>query len=313
MGVDKSSRILITGGTGLVGSALGRFLNTEGYTNVASIGTQDVDLTNLQETLDFFHKSQPEYVFHLAAAVHGIMGNMQKKGEMFEKNILINTHVTKATVTTKVKKIVAMGTVASYPYPPERLPLTEDLIWNGVPHPSENAYGHAKRTLLADLCARNESNGLEFVFALSTNLYGPHDNFDTKYGHVVPSLIRNFYEAKQSKSSVNVWGDGSSSRDFIHSDDAGAALALMMQKASGVYNLASGISHSIKDVVSILAEYTDMKDYVHWDTDKPNGQGYRSYDITRLNSLGFSPKISLKKGLTDTYDWYKENANTARK
>jgi len=313
MNIDKSSRILITGGTGLVGRALEKLLQTEGYSNVSAIGTPHVDLTDLKETAVFFEKTQPEYVFHLAAAVHGIMGNMQKKGEMFEKNILINTHVTKACVAVKVKKIVAMGTVASYPYPPEKLPLSEDLIWRGEPHPSENAYGHAKRSMLADLAARRESNGLDFAFALSTNLYGPHDNFDTKFGHVIPSLIRNFYEAKQLKTFVTAWGDGSSSRDFIYSDDAATALLLMMQKASGVYNLASGVSHSIKEVVSILAEYTDMQKSVFWDITKPNGQGYRSYDVTRLKSLGFSPKTSLKEGLLYTYDWYAANVKTARK
>lgn len=313
MTLKKSSNILITGGTGLVGKALTKTLHNKGFDNVNAIGSQNVDLTDLKETLKFFEKTRPEYVFHLAAAVHGIMGNMTKKGDMFEKNILINTHVTKAATAVNVKKIVAMGTVAAYPYPPEKLPISEDFIWKGEPHPSENAYGHAKRAMLADLAARRESNGPDFVFAISTNLYGPNDKFDIEFGHVIPSLIRNFYEAKQSNTFVTAWGDGSSSRDFIHSEDAAEALILMMEKASGVYNLASGISHSIKDAVTILADYTQMQNQVRWDTSKPNGQGYRSYDVTRLGSLGFSPKYSFKEGLQQTYDWYVINNKTARK
>lgn len=313
MSFNKLSTILITGGTGLVGTALTNILRAQGYQNVLAIGSQDADLTDWQQTKALFEKHRPEYIFHLAAAVHGIMGNMRKKSEMFEKNILINTHVTKAATVVGVKKIVAMGTVASYPYPPEKLPLTEDLIWRGEPHPSENAYGHAKRALLADLCARQESTGMDYAFALSTNLYGPNDNFDIEYGHVIPSLIRKFYEAKQTRASITIWGDGTPARDFIYALDAARALLLLMENGSGVYNLATGTSHSIKDVVTILANYTEMQEFVQWDATKPNGQGYRSYDVKRLNALGFLPEISLQQGVLQTYDWYTANATTARK
>lgn len=309
----ENDKILITGGTGLMGQALASTLKHQGYKNIYSLSSQDIDLTNLDMTIGLFQKIKPTHVFHMAAAVHGIMGNLQNKGSIFLKNILINTNVIEAARLLNVKKIVAMGSVCAYPYPPPSLPLSEEMIWQGEPHAAENSYAHAKRAMLAQLMAYKESYNMDFVFVLSTNLYGPHDKFDIQFGHVVPSLIRKFYEAKQSGSDVVVWGDGSSSRDFIYSQDAAEALILMMKKAEGTINLASGLVYSIKDVVNILATHTQMKDHIIWDTSKPNGQGYRSYNLNKLLQLGFKPKTSLEKGLLDTYNWYSTHIETARK
>ncbi|OYW20449.1 MAG: hypothetical protein B7Z52_02285 [Burkholderiales bacterium 12-64-5] len=167
----------------------------------------------------------------MAGFVRGIMGNMESKAESFLKNLLINTHVIDAAQTVGVKKIVAMGTVAAYPDPAPAYPITEDMIWSGAPHTSENSYGQAKRAMLAMLQAYQESYGLPFVFAISTNLYGPYDNFDVKHGHVIPSLIRKFYEAKCDGGTVTVWGDGSAQRDFMYIDDTAAALVACMERA----------------------------------------------------------------------------------
>ena len=311
--MELGSKILITGGSGLVGTALKNALQQKGYKNIYAIGSKDCDLTNYQDAIKFFTNIKPDYVFHMAAAVYGIMGNMENKGLSFLNNVLINTHVIEASRLAKVKKIVAMGSVVVYPYPPPALPLAEHMIWQGQPHESENSYGHAKRAMLAQLKAYQESYNMDFAFAISSNLYGPHDKYDIKYGHVVPSLIRKFYEAKMNNGTVQVWGDGSPARDFVYASDAADALLIIMDKVNGEINLASGEVSSIKEVVNCLAEHTHMQDRVFWDTSKPNGQGYRSYDLTKLFATGFKPKISLREGLNLTYDWYAANSATARK
>jgi GDP-L-fucose synthase len=308
-----NDRILITGGTGLVGTALQEKLVAEGYENVYTLSSKECDLTNLEKTVTFFELVKPNYVYHLAAAVYGIMGNMSNKAMVFLRNILINTHVLEASRLAGIKKVVAMGSASSYPYPPPELPLSEKIFWMGEPHHSENSYGHAKRSMLAQLNAYQESYGMEFAFVISTNLYGPNDKFDSEFGHVIPSLIRKFYEAKMKGSNVNIWGDGSACRDFLYASDAAEALMLIMKRISGVVNMASGTVSSIKEVVDHLSTHVGMKNHVVWDPSKPNGQEYRSFDLSRLATVGFVPKISLKKGLSQAYMWYENNVHLARK
>jgi len=311
--MNYDDRIMITGSGGLVGRALKEELIRLGYTNVIAPTSKECDLTDLKATLNFFKNTEPKYVFHSAAAVYGIMGNMENKGISFLNNTLINTHVIEACRVVNVKKIVAMGTGCVYPYPPPSLPLTEDLIWQGAPHHSEDSYAHAKRAMLAQLNAYHESYNLNYAFVISGNLYGPQDKFDIHHGHVIPSLVRKFYEAKQNNTPVNVWGDGSARRDFLFSEDTSKALILIMHKINGVVNMGSNVINSIKDIVDILAHHTGMEGKIVWDASKPNGQEYRAYDLQKLFSAGFSPTVTLSDGVRLTYDWYKLNAAEARK
>lgn len=311
--MDKDSCILVTGARGLVGSALQKELTKQGFHNVVAPSSQECDLTNFKQTLSLFEQSRPEYVFHAAAAVYGIMGNMENKRRSYLENTLINVHVIESAMRVGIKKIVAMGTGCIYPFPPPAYPLKEDMVWQGKPHYSEDSYAHAKRSMLAQLSAYKESDGLQFAFVISTNLYGPHDKFDIAHGHVVPSLIRKFYEAKNNGGKVSVWGNGSAQRDFIYSEDVGRALLAIMDRVDGSVNMASGKVCTIKEVVDILAAHTQMQDNVVWDNAMPNGQDHRSYDLSVLDSIGFKPSISLEQGLKNTYDWYAKNAEQARK
>lgn len=311
--MDSNSKILITGGNGLVGRALIKELENQGFHQIIAPRSQECDFTHMTDTLTLFEKTQPDYVFHLAAAVYGIMGNMQNKGISFLHNTLINTHIIEACRKYAVKKVVAMGTGCVYPYPSPAALLSENIIWQGEPHPSENSYAHAKRAMLAQLNAYQESDNLDFAFVISGNLYGPHDKFDIEHGHVTPSLIRKFYEASKIKGKVNIWGNGSARRDFLYSEDVARALILIMQQYRGPINMGSGQVNSIKDIVDILADYTQLKNNIVWDESKPNGQEYRAYELSKLFALGFKPQINLSEGIQRTYDWYATNENSARR
>ena len=301
--IPLNSKILITGGKGLVGSALVDELENQGYMNLAPLTRQCCDLTNFEEVKSLFSSIKPDVVFHMAASVYGIGGNAKKPATIFLDNILMNTHVIEASRQMEVGKVIAMGTVAAYPEPVV-LPMKEEHIWNGPPHRSESSYGHAKRAMLAQLLAYQENYGLDFSYVISTNLYGPADKFDIQQGHVIPSLIRKFYEAKKNNSEVVIWGDGSAARDFLYSKDMARALILVMNKHIGPINIASGTKTMIKDVVSFLTAYFDMNDRVRWDSSMPNGRQLYEIDLNNMQSIGFNPSYTLHSGLSETLEWF---------
>ena len=295
--MKKNDRILITGAQGLVGSALTEKMREEGYENIIEVGRYNCDLTDTLATRAFFDQHRPDYVFHAAARVYGIMGNMKNKALSFYDNVMINTNVVDAAHKTGVKKITVMGTGAVYPYPSPALPLQESMIFMGEPHHAENSYAHAKRAMLAMMNAYQESYGIEWAYIVSCNLFGPRDKFDTEFGHVVPSLIKKFYDAKQAGSNVVVWGDGSAQR----------ALEIM-QKLNGATNIGSGTVYRIRDIVDMIASITGMEGRVIWDSEKPNGQDYRAYDLSKIRSIGFECQNTIRDGLQETWDWYCANA-----
>jgi GDP-L-fucose synthase len=311
--MEKSSKILITGGGGLVGTALNECLLAKGFNHILTPSSRELDLLNWTETKKYFLEHKPNYVFHLAARVYGIMGNMNNKGISYLDNVLINTHVIEGARLAGVEKILAMGSGCVYPYPSPGLPLKEDMVWQGPPHPSEDSYAHSKRAMLAQLIAYEEQYNLCWVFGISANLYGPNDKFDDINGHVTPALVKKFYEAKMRGNTVKVWGNGSARRDFMYSSDAAEALYCSMLNGVGAINIASGQVYAIKEIVDELAEITGLQKSIEWDESKPNGQDYRAYDLTKLKKTGFIPKVDLKAGLSNTYSWYEKNVMNSRK
>ena len=302
-------RILITGARGLVGSALADHLRQTGYVNLIEFGRDTCDLTDTAATIATFERERPDYVFHAAARVYGIMGNLKNKALSFFDNVMINTNVVEAARRAGVKKIAAMGTGAVYPYPSPGLPLKEDMIFLGKPHPAEDSYAHAKRAMLAMLQAYEESYGMQWVYIVSCNLFGPRDKFDTEFGHVVPSLIKKFWDARQNNGNVTVWGDGSAQRDFLYVKDAARAVHTAMTGCNGAVNMGSSQVLRIRDIVTMIAEITEMEDRVVWDAGKPNGQDYRAYDLSKLAAAGFKPQYAIRVGLEETWDWYEKHAN----
>lgn len=302
--MNKNDKIMITGARGLVGHAIVDALHHDGFTNSIPVGRQECDLIDQKQTLEFIQDHKPDYIFHSAARVYGIMGNMMNKGLAFYDNAMININVVHGAHLADVKKITVMGTGCVYPYPSPGLPLKEDMIFSGRPHESENSYAQAKRAMLAMCEAYQESYDLNWAYIVSCNLFGPNDKFDTEFGHVIPSLIKKFYDAKQTNSKVVVWGDGSAQRDFLYVKDTAQAAIAIMKNINGPVNIGSNKIYSILDIVNMIAEITDMQDAVVWDKSKPNGQDFRSYDLSKLASTGFTPKYSMKEGLQETWDWY---------
>lgn len=301
--ITQESKILITGANGLVGSALSEELKKQGYLNLFQLTRKQCDLTNRDAVASLFLEVEPDVVFHTAATVFGIGGNLKNRGPIFFNNILINTHVIEACRLAKVKKIIAMGTIAAYP-DPKVTPVREEHIWDGLPHGSESSYGHAKRAMLAHLLAYKESYGLDFAYVISTNLFGPNDKFNSELGHVIPSLILKFYEAKKTNTNVDIWGDGTASRDFLYSHDMAKALILIMNRFSGSINVASGRETMIKEAVQILTDYFEMQGRVNWNTSMPNGRRFYNLDLTHLNTIGFAPSYSFDEALIQTLDWF---------
>lgn len=311
--MNLQDSILITGGGGLVGKNLCLHLLDCGYQKVVAPTSTECDLRDPVATEALFANVKPSYVFHMAGYVRGLIGNMQNQATAYYDNTLINTYVVEACRRHNVKKIVAMGTVAMYPDPLPRIPLHETDLWQGVPHGSEYGYAMAKRGMLAQLQAYAQNDGLDYSFALSTNLYGSYDRFNTTTGHVIPSLIKKFHDASLNNGTVKVWGDGTGQRDFLYVKDAVAALVILMQRHQGVINLATGITHTIRQAVEILTQLSGISaQQIQWDSKMPNGQTYRSYDVSNLTKLGFTPNYSLADGLAETYAWYATHNQIAR-
>jgi GDP-L-fucose synthase len=302
--MNITDKILVTGARGLVGSALVDHLRTEGYQNIVEVGRDDCDLVDPFSTRRYFEDTRPDFVFHAAARVYGIMGNMKNKALSFYDNVMINTNVVDAAQRVGVRKITVMGTGAVYPYPSPGLPLKENMIFLGEPHPAENSYANAKRAMLAMLAAYEESHGLAWAYLVSCNLFGPRDKFDTEFGHVVPSLIKKFYDAKQNGTNVLVWGDGSAQRDFMYVKDTARVALASMKDIKGPANIGSGKVFRIGEMVDMIAEISGMTGRVVWDSEKPNGQDYRAYDLSKIDSIGFKCKYSIRQGLEETWEWY---------
>lgn len=304
-------RVLVTGSAGVVGSALVEHLRAEGHEVVGSTSA-DGDLRDVSAAERIVKDAAPDAVIHLAARVHGLMGNLRAQGRAYTDNIRINTNVVEAARLAGVRKFVGMGSTAVYS-DAAPLPMRESDIWIGPPHGSEAGYAHAKRAMIAQLDAYHHEYGMEFAVALSTNLYGPGDRFDEAHGHVLPSLVSKFHRAVADGTDVTVWGTGAPTRDFVYSEDAARALRQIMEGFAGVINLATGSSVTIREAVEILAKVSGFGGTVLWDSTKPDGQHARLYDVTRIRELGWEPRVDLAEGLAKTYDWYATHRGTARR
>ncbi|MDR3733939.1 MAG: NAD-dependent epimerase/dehydratase family protein [Acidobacteriaceae bacterium] len=301
--------ILVTGASGVLGKALTAALTRNGDA-FRILSTNDGDLRDEATTLRLFQEIRPRLVFHLAARVHGLMGNKCFPAEMFIDNVRINSNVIDAAHKVQCKKIVAISSVAVYSSDCQ-MPISEEMIWDGPPHGSEASYGHVKRAMLAQLEAYNMQYGMAYACPILTNIYGPHDRFDSVYGHVVPSLIAKFYKSARDGTGVSVWGTGIAERDFISGQDAARALLLIAEKHIGPINVATGMVCPIRDMVDILQKISKV-DRITWDRSKPDGQIHRRYDVSKLLNLGFEPELSLAEGLDMTYRWYAENFPNVR-
>lgn len=303
----SADRILVTGGGGMLGGAIARILRDTTPAEVIAPTRGELDLLDWQDVHRFFDDARPTHVFHPAAKVFGLGGNTRFPGQMYFENATINSHVIEASRLAGVLKISGVGTGCVYPVMYDGQDLNEEQIWDGPPHGSEWAYAEAKRGMLTQLSAYHQQYGLEFVFPICGNLYGPGDLFNVDYGHVIPSLVAKFHTAQQLGEPVSVWGTGVAVRDFSYVEDAANAIIAAHKLLTGPVNIASGNVHQIRDIVEILDELTGSSIEIKWDSSKPDGQGRRFYNLDKLASIGFAPKFSLRDGLATTWNWYKAN------
>ena len=303
----KDQSILITGAHGMLGKAITRLLTEEGYVNLLTPTRKELDLENRDLARAYLSNTKPVVVFHLASKVFGLKGNIDNQLHVFSSNTLINLNLIDACSATKVKKIVAAGTVAGYPFPFPRLPLVEEDFTLGLPHGGEYAYAQTKRHMLAHLETLRRDKKADYLFCLLTNLYGPGDNFDPSNGHVIPSLIYKAIASMKENDVFEVWGDGSQIRDFMYVDDAARAMLTAASTASGTLNISSGKGISLRQVVDDLCSILQHPQGAIWQSDMPIGIPERTVDNTKLIRLGFTTKTTLQDGLRRTVDWALEN------
>ncbi len=310
--MQKEDRILITGGTGLIGKNLTSQLLSNNY-DVLSVGSE-VDLRDQIQCKNLFEDYKPSIVFHLAAKVGGIFANSNYKSAFYSDNVLINTNVVNASSHINVRYIFAMGTGCAYPKRLENQILKEEEYLDGIPEITNDAYAYAKRGLLVHLKAISESSNLKYTFCLPANIYGPHDNFHPKNSHVVPGLIRRFCDAeKNNLDSVDIWGDSRAKRDFLYIDDCIDAMILLAEgEFNGVFNVATSNLVEIKYLAETICKYSEFKGQVNFDTNNLSGQMQRSFDDSKMKEIGWTPKIKFEDGIQKTINWFRENRESIR-
>ena len=313
--MDSDSKIFVAGHKGLVGSAIVRHLEAEGFTNIITADRRQVDLTNLNAVRMFFMLEQPEYVFLAAAKVGGIGGNADYPADFIYENLMIQSNVISMAAENGVKKLLFLGSSCIYPKFAQQ-PITEDQLLTGSLEESNDAYAIAKIAGIKMCQAYRKQYGLNAIAVMPTNLYGPNDNFDINYGHVLPSLLAKF-DGSLEKSKywiVKLWGDGSARREFLHVDDLAAALLICMEKydSKEIINIGTGEDITIKELAEMIDDVTGYKNDYEWDTSKPNGTPRKVLNVDKVKSLGWEPKISLREGLESTYEWMKNNRSNLR-
>ncbi len=303
----QNKRILVTGGSGFLGSHVISRLRAIGCRHIIAPRSSECDLTRESDVLRLLQKERPGVVLHLAAKVGGIGANRKFPGTFLYQNLIMGTHLIEGSRQFDVEKFVMVGTICSYPkFTP--VPFKESDLWNGYPEETNAPYGLAKKMLLAQLQAYKQEFGFNGVNVMLVNLYGPNDNFDLESSHVIPALIRKCIEAKERGDKVmTVWGTGTPTREFIYAEDAAEALirAAEVLDTPDPVNVGSGKEISIGDLVKVIAEKTGFKGELRFDPNMPDGQPRRCLDVTRAKELlGFEAKTSFAAGLEKTINWY---------
>lgn len=302
--MDKSSKIYVAGHRGMVGSAIVRKLKKEGYNNIVTRKSAELDLRDQQAVKAFFEEEKPEYVFLAAAKVGGILANNIYRADFIYENLMIECNVIHQSHVSKVKKLLFLGSSCIYPkFAPQ--PMKEEHLLTGTLEPTNEPYAIAKIAGIKMCESYRDQYGSDFISVMPTNLYGPNDNYDLKNSHVLPALIRKFHEAKiENKDAVEIWGTGSPKREFLHVDDLADACFFLMENYSDIelVNIGVGEDISIKDLALLIKDIVGFNGELKWDTTKPDGTPRKLLDVSKLKGLGFEAKIGLREGISSVYE-----------
>lgn len=302
--MEKKSKIYIAGHRGLVGSAILRKLEKEGFENLLLRSSSEVDLRDQQAVKDFFEKEKPEYVFMAAAKVGGINANNIYPADFIYDNLCIQNNVIHQSYKNGVKKLLFLGSSCIYPKNAPQ-PIKEEYLLSGYLEPTNDAYAIAKIAGIKLCQSYHKQHGCNFISAMPTNLYGPGDNYDLKNSHVLPALLRKFHEAKlNGEPTVTVWGTGKPRREFLHADDLASACYFLMENYNDpdIVNVGVGKDISIGEMALLIKKITGFEGDIVFDTSMPDGTFQKLLDVSKLNNLGWHAEIGFEEGLRKTYE-----------
>ncbi|MBA2503853.1 MAG: GDP-L-fucose synthase [Pyrinomonadaceae bacterium] len=306
-------KICVTGGGGFLGRRVVARLVEQGCKDVFAVRRREYDLVQQEAVERLYREHKPQVMIHLAAVVGGIGANAKNPGRFFYENLIMGAQLIEGARKYGVEKTVILGTICSYPkFTP--VPFKEDDLWNGFPEETNAPYGIAKKALLTQAQAYRDQYGMNSVYLLPVNLYGPGDNFDPNTSHVIPALTKKCLDAiEEGARNIEAWGTGNATREFLYVDDAAEGIVLAAEKYDGrdPINLGSGHEISVRDLMSLIARETGFTGQVLWDTTKPDGQPRRALDTTRAEKLlGFRARTNFVDGLRRTIDWYRTARST---
>lgn len=301
-------RIVVTGGAGFLGRPVVELLKKKKCRNIYVVRQKDFDLRKQADVIKLYQQTRPDMVIHLAASVGGIGANRENPGKFLYENLIMGAELIEQARHHQVQKFVTVGTICAYPKL-TKVPFREEDLWNGYPEETNAPYGLAKKILLVQSQAYRQQYGLNAIYLLPVNLYGPGDNFDPSSSHVIPALIKKCVDAKQNKAdSIIVWGTGKATREFLYVDDAARGIVMAAQKYNkpGPVNIGAGFEISIKDLLKLIVKLTGYQGKIIWDKTKPDGQPRRSLDTRKAKmEFGFTARTSFESGLKKTINWYK--------
>jgi GDP-L-fucose synthase len=312
--MKKDSKIFVAGHRGLVGSAIVRKLQAEGYHNLVYRTSQELDLRSTDEVNAFFEQEKVDYVFLAAAKVGGIVANNEYPATFIRDNLMIQTNVIDAAYRNGVEKLLFLGSTCIYPkFAPQ--PMREQDLLTGLLEPTNEPYAIAKIAGIKMCQSYNRQYGTRYISVMPTNLYGPNDNFDLQNSHVLPAMIRKFHEAKQeNKPVVELWGTGTPKREFLHADDLADACLFLMNHydENDIVNIGVGEDIAIKELAEKIRAIVGFEGDIFYDSSKPDGTPRKLVDVTKLSGLGWKARISLDEGLASTYEWFLETQQHLR-
>jgi GDP-L-fucose synthase len=299
----------VTGGAGFLGKNVIRKLEEQGCREIFVPRSRDYDLVQMEAVQILYEDVRPDIVVHLAARVGGIGANMKNPGSFFYENLMMGVQLIEQGRLHGIDKFVAIGTICAYPkFTP--VPFKEDDLWNGYPEETNAPYGLAKKMLLVQSQAYRQQYGFNAIYLLPVNLYGPGDNFDPEYSHVIPALIKKVFDAKErGEDSIVAWGTGQASREFLYVEDAAEGIVLATERYDKPepVNLGAGFEITIRELVSLICELAGFDGKINWDSSKPDGQPRRCLDTSRAKKeFGFVARTEFREGLKKTIEWYKQ-------